>query len=91
MQNGPDRSPRKRRSGPVPPTRADLEGKTVTDRTGALRPNPTPLHIRLIGEPGEVDLAVHRLRQSFSDVQAGKPRPLHSAPGKIRLYVKAVL
>ncbi|MEY9937315.1 hypothetical protein [Streptacidiphilus sp. MAP5-3] len=63
----------------------------MADRTGDTRPTPTPLHIRIIGTPGEVDLAIHRLRDAFSDVQAGQPRPLQSAPGKIRLYVKAVL
>jgi hypothetical protein len=39
------------------------------------------MNIRLIGTPEEVDLALIRLRQAFSEVRAEAPRPSHSQPG----------
>lgn len=63
----------------------------MADRTGADRPTPTPLHIRIICRQDEIDIALGRLRQAFSEVRAGEPRPLNSSLGKVRLYVKAAL
>jgi hypothetical protein len=44
------------------------------------------VNIRLIGAPEEVDLALIRLRQAFSEVRAEAPRPSHSQPGLVRVY-----
>ena len=43
------------------------------------------IRIRLLGTPGEVQLALCRLRQSFTTVTASEPRPARE-PGHVRVY-----
>jgi hypothetical protein len=45
--------------------------------------------IRLTGSPAEVQLAIHRLKQCFSEVTAGEPRPCRRDGQLIRLVVTA--
>jgi hypothetical protein len=45
--------------------------------------------IRLIGTLAEVHLAVYRLREAFSTVDAGQPIPCRDQPGQYRIYAVA--
>ncbi|MEZ0066706.1 hypothetical protein ABIA32_002718 [Streptacidiphilus sp. MAP12-20] len=63
----------------------------MADRTGAARPTPPQLRIRLVGAPDEVDIAVHRLRSAFATIEADKPSTLMYDPELVRVHVKAVL
>ncbi len=44
------------------------------------------MKVRLIGTLDEVLLGVHRLRNTFSSVEAGQPVPCRKQPGQYRLY-----
>jgi hypothetical protein len=46
------------------------------------------VRIRVVGTPEEVELAVARLRQSFSTVEASAPRPLRATPQQVRVYAR---
>lgn len=63
----------------------------MTDRTGDTRPTPPQLQLRVTGSPGEVDLAVHRLRDAFTHIEASEPAQLMSIPELTRVTVTAVL
>lgn len=44
------------------------------------------IRLRLVGTRDEVDLALARLRQAFSEVAAGDPYELTSTPGYVRVF-----
>jgi hypothetical protein len=44
------------------------------------------IRLRLVGTPEVVDLALARLRQSFSQVTAGDAYQLKSNPGLVRVF-----
>ena len=63
----------------------------MADRTGADRPTPPQLLIELTGEPGQVDIALDRLRRTFCAVLATDPRPIATLPELVSVHVTAVL
>lgn len=63
----------------------------MADRTGDNRPTPPQLLIELTGEPGQVDIALDRLRRTFCAVQATDPHQVMTLPELVRVHVTAVL
>lgn len=47
------------------------------------------IQLRLTGTREQIDLALARLRQSFSQVTSSPLRPLRSNPEQVRTYVTA--
>jgi hypothetical protein len=63
----------------------------MADPTDAQRPTPPQLLIDLTGAPGQVELALHRLRDAFATVRATEPHQVMIEPELVRVHVTAVL
>lgn len=46
------------------------------------------IRIRVIGTPEQVELALCRLKQSFSSVTCSVPRALRATPEQVRVYAR---